>query len=532
VSAAGGRAGAHLRAERWPGLALGAVAAASVALYWLLWAPAYRLTERFEYPDLLFAAFPVVADVLAAQLALVHAWLPAAVTSHEGTRVLWVGLLGAAFALYLVALGLVRVAPRRATVIAVIVTTLAYQLILLPLPGVFSTDLFSYAFYGEVAGYFGGSPYVEIPDDYPTHPLYLLINPLWRDAPSVYGPLWIALSSGVGTLWGGQVLPQVLAYRVLADLAHWANLGLIWWATRWLRPGGEVGALALYAWNPLVIFEFAANGHNDGLLITFLLLSMGLMARRRDWWGVGALTLSIATKYTTALVLPLVLWWAARGQRSWRQPAVAGAAGLAVLAVLAVLYLPWWRGTATFGPLVYWVTNPLYAHHAPAVAGYWLRDMAVGAGWLSWDEAEQLTFGIVRHAVRLVFLGYLIMEGLRLRQAADLPLACARVMLAFLLAVNTWVLAWYYTWPLALVALGEPRSRTTFLTLGLTASAPLSMYWAQTHLESMEFHGYLVYLAPVTTLIGWELGRRVLRGRVARVYGALRTVSVDGRNTS
>jgi hypothetical protein len=36
----------------------------------------------------------------------------------------------------------------------------------------------------------------------------------------------------------------------------------------------------------------------------------------------------------------------------------------------------------------------------------------------------------------------------------------------------------------------------------------------------------------VTTLIGWELGRRVLRGRVARVYGALRTVSVDGRNTS
>jgi hypothetical protein len=143
-------------------------------------------------------------------------------------------------------------------------------------------------FYGEVAGRFGGSPYVQVPDDFPTLPVYLLINPLWRDAPSVYGPAWIAISSVVGATWGSDVLAQVLAYRLIADAGHWATLAALWWALRRLRPGAEPLGLALYAWNPLVVFEFAANGHNDGLLILFLLLAMGCVARGWAWRGVAA----------------------------------------------------------------------------------------------------------------------------------------------------------------------------------------------------------------------------------------------------
>ena len=167
-----------------------------------------------------FPAWPV----LAAQLGLLRALAPAAVASYEGTRVLFAVLLVGLFGLYGLALWSAAWASRRAVVIAVVMMTLVCQAVLFPLPGVFSTDLFSYAFYGEVAGRLGGSPYVQVPDDFPTIPLYLLINPLWRDAPSVYGPVWIALSTGVGALWGGDVLAQVLAYRLIANVCHWANL--------------------------------------------------------------------------------------------------------------------------------------------------------------------------------------------------------------------------------------------------------------------------------------------------------------------
>lgn len=509
-----------------------AVALGSLALYWLLWTAAYRLNERFEYADLLLGAFPAIGPVLAAQLGLLHALVPAAVASYEGTRVLFAALLVALFGLYGGALWLVARASRRAVLVAVLGTTLAFQLVLLPLPGVFSTDLFSYAFYGEVAGRLGGSPYVQVPDDFPAHPLYLLINPLWRDAPSVYGPAWIALSSAVGALWGGDVLGQVLAYRLIADIGHWANLAALWWALRRLRPGAEPFGLALYAWNPLVVLEFAANGHNDGLLILFLVLAMGLVARGRAWAAVAALLLSVATKYTTVLLLPLLLWWATRHRQGWRRLAAAAGAGLVAAAALAVSYLPWWRGTDTFGPIVYWVSTPLYAHYAPLGVAAWVRDRVWAAGWLDWDTAEQLAFGVERQLVRLGFLGYLAVETLRLRRAADLPLACARVLLAFLLGVNTWVLPWYYTGPVALAALGDPRSRTALVALGFSATAPLAMYWAQTHLEGIDSGGYVLYLAPLGALVAWEAWRRVRAGRGAMLYGALRMLSSGGRKTS
>ena len=520
--------------DRKQGSVAGLLAAllGSLGLYWLLWTPAYRLSERFEYGDMLLGAFPALGPVLAAQLGAFRALLPSAVASYEGTRVLFLFLFIGLFWLYAVALWLLGRTPRRVALLLVLGTTLAFQLILLPLPGVFSTDLFSYAFYGEVAGRLGGSPYVHVPDDFPTHPLYLLINPLWRDAPSVYGPVWISLSGLVGALWGDDVLAQALAYRLLADACHWAILAALWWGLRRLRPQREAFSLALYAWNPLVVFEFSASGHNDEVLILFLLLAMALLVRGRAWAAVAALVLSVATKYTTILLLPLLLWWAARRWRGWRRVAVAGGAGLAAGGALALMYLPWWQGAATFGPIIYWVSTPLYANYAPLGLAAWVRDRVWAFGWLDWDTAEQTAFAVQRQLMRLGFLTYLAYETLRLRRAADMPLACARVLLVFLLGVNTWVLPWYFTWPLALVALGDPRSRTTWLTLGLSATAPLSMYWAQTHLEGMDTGGYVLYLAPVGALVVWEAWCRVRAGQAASLHGALRTLSSGGRKTT
>jgi hypothetical protein len=242
--------------------------------------------------------------------------------------------------------------------------------------------------------------------------------------------------------------------------------------------------------------------------------------------------LSVATKYTTVLLLPLLLWWATCHRRGWRRVAVAAGAGLAAGAALAATYLPWWRGTATFGPIIYWVSTPLYAHYAPLGIAAWVRDRIWAAGWLDWDTAEGIVFGIERQLVRLGFLGYLAAETLRLRRAADLPLACARVLLGFLLGVNTWVLPWYYTWPVALVALGDPRSRTAWVAVGLSVTAPLAMYWAQTHLEAMDGGGYVLYLAPLGALAAWEAWCQVRAGRAAALYGALRTLSTGERKTS
>jgi hypothetical protein len=62
-----------------------------------------------------------------------------------------------------------------------------------------------------------------------------------------------------------RVLPDPVGFKLpflLADLAVAAMLA------GWIRStGGRNYQVAIYAWNPLVVVEFASSGHNDALAI-------------------------------------------------------------------------------------------------------------------------------------------------------------------------------------------------------------------------------------------------------------------------
>ncbi len=55
-------------------------------------------------------------------------------------------------------------------------------------------DVYSYAYYGRIAGVYGGNPYVQTPLDYPTDALWKFVGPIWVNTRAVYGPAWSALS--------------------------------------------------------------------------------------------------------------------------------------------------------------------------------------------------------------------------------------------------------------------------------------------------------------------------------------------------
>src|SRR5262249_1877967 len=160
-------------------------------------------------------------------------------------------------------------------------------------------------------------------------------------------------------------------------------------------------------------------------------------------------------------------------------------------------YLPWWRGPETLGPVLYWLSTPLYANHPPIAVATWLRDLVAGLGWVSWDDAEVLVFGLQRQVVRLAYVAYLALEGLRLRRVGDVARACALAVLFLRVAVNPGGPPGFCGGPARRAAPGPPLSRTTALVVAFTASAPLTMYWAQTRFESLQNYGYLVYLAPL-----------------------------------
>ena len=117
------------------------------------------------------------------------------------------------------------------------------HLFLLFVPLLFSRDVYSYAYYGRIAGVYGSNPYVVTPLDHSEDALWDYVGPKWVDTPAVYGPGWTSLSAGVARL-AHRPADQVAAYRYLAIVASLATCTAIVWVVRARRPERTAFALA------------------------------------------------------------------------------------------------------------------------------------------------------------------------------------------------------------------------------------------------------------------------------------------------
>lgn len=101
------------------------------------------------------------------------------------------------------------------------------------------------------------------------------------------------------------------------------------------RAGLPSGRVAVYAWHPLPLWEFAGNGHIDAALIAFVVAALSAACARREVLAGLFLAAATLTKFYPAVLLPaLYRRW------GWQLPAAFAAA-------LLVAYLPYsgagWR---------------------------------------------------------------------------------------------------------------------------------------------------------------------------------------------
>ncbi|HXN63933.1 MAG TPA: glycosyltransferase family 87 protein [Candidatus Acidoferrales bacterium] len=78
--------------------------------------------------------------------------------------------------------------------------------------------------------------------------------------------------------------------------------------------------LLLFAWHPLVVWEFAGNGHVDAAMIFFVLLALWCRWRGKDGWTGVALGLAALVK-----LYPVVLFPALYRRWNWKMPAAMAA---------------------------------------------------------------------------------------------------------------------------------------------------------------------------------------------------------------
>ncbi len=436
-------------------------------------------------------------------------------------------------------------APGRGGLWLVLGFAAVFQVTLFSMPGLFTTDIFSYVMYGHISAIYELNPYVYPPVYFPGNEMLDWIHPIWHNQTSVYGPLWTDIGWVMARATTGlSSLERVFAYKVLMNGVHLANLGLVWWLLGRFLSGAtyraRVTAFTVFAWNPLVLFDVVGNAHNDGLMVTLLLLGLVPLALRlgpapaalppsptptqrvaipNAAWLAGLLFvgLSALVKYTTGIVglFYLVPW--VRQLRSWRARILwLGGGAIVMLGITYLLFRPWLQGTEILTGILDAADRKLYSNSVPDLLALTIADHWLDPGQVDLDAARETARTWMKNCVRLIFLVYLAWEcrglwragGAAPRATADAIItASARAFLVLILVVLFWVLEWYYLWPLALVTvLGWDRMLTKVVVGYTLTSLPvfyLHHYWS-VHMPG----GFvLLYAFPPLLLpvVGWGI---------------------------
>jgi hypothetical protein len=370
---------------------------------------------------------------------------------------------------------------------------IAGALLLAFLPPIGSSDHLSYAAYGRMA--------VTGHDPYTTTPAMLarLGDPVgravqaWRDSPSVYGPLAVAIQAFAAWIGGTSVrlivfvlsLVNVLAFAGTGLVLHWLGRG---------DTGRQFRSAILWTANPLLLWVLIAGAHVDTQAIFFGLAAIavaglvrgGLTRHALIGAAAGALIgLGFAIKVTTALLgagiaLGLVLGYLADRDRDRRKLAVTlGGLAAGFVAIAGIALIPW--GTKMFGPTS-------RASSYTSIGSPW---RAVRSG-LRLVVGEQAAENAVKAGALLLALLLLVLLVRYAARAGDqlIPLAAFAFVFAWLLAWP-YVLPWYdgLGWVLLAVL---PASRFDWLMLARTAALaigylpargiplPAGLHWLET----------------------------------------------------
>ena len=289
---------------------------------------------------LALAAGALVGILVAAACAL--AWRPDSPLvprnggNVTGTAPLFLVLLVAAFAAYLVALLLVRRAPP--PVRAAFAVAAAVQLVPLAAPLLLSTDAWTYWSYGWIGSSGGGNPYTEPPQQFPDNPALPHMGSAWVDTTTVYGPAFTLASEPLALVAGDSDAVAAWSYKALAAAAALAATAL---AGRLARR--RVLAVALVGWNPLLAVHLAGGGHNDAWVGALIVAALALAASRRAEAGGVAWALAVFVKWVPIVFLALSALEARalRRRLGWRGLLLAA---LPVTVLATVLYGASWPG--------------------------------------------------------------------------------------------------------------------------------------------------------------------------------------------
>ena len=354
------------------------------------------------------------------------------------------------FALYAAAYRLCRGWRSPGVGMTIGVCGLLSALLLIQVYPIGANDLFGYITAGELLAHYDLNPMVYPASHVPNLP-FAEYN-AYAHIPPNYGPVWTWIEGLVVWIAGKpDLLRLTLGFKAVAVLGFGAACLVLGPVLRRRVPDELNAGLVVLAWNPLVLFEVAVNGHNDIWIGLLLLCAVLLWETGHLLWLLVPLALVPLIKLPAGAVLPLffVAAWRLQpaGPRRLRFLLTGGATVVAVVAVSYLSLPEGIKGLANLGG-----RTDLFTHSLPAV-------IKLGLQLITEERMAALLAG---GATALAFGGYALWQ---LRNAWQTPQEAVRlafnVLLFLLLVCISWFQPWYLLWIVPLAAV-YPRRDAPF----------------------------------------------------------------------
>ncbi|HEY0071879.1 MAG TPA: hypothetical protein VGE04_18110 [Chloroflexia bacterium] len=489
---------------------------------------------------------------------------------------LYLALVAALFAVYLFVMvrlwkgGLLASRDGGAALRRIIFFTVLSLAVLFVVHGSLSSDLYSYVWYGRIFAIFGDNPLVYAPADYAWSDRAKWIQWVyWKDTPSVYGPVWLWIAGGVAKAaqaLGNDIVTHLLGHKLVASAAHLCNIALVWRVAgltlqKYGIPFGgklraavtdpghqatmQVAATLTYAWNPLAVIEFGANGHNDVLMLTFMLAALWLHLKGKWPLAIAALAGAVLIKMIAIVLVPGYLWlllWQGRTERaawdreSWRKGAVRAVQAIVIFAGVVVLaYLPFWEGPQVLkslagGPPATRMVNSL-SDVLKNMGAEGLSAFAHAQHWhpfLFWEPdaiASRVDWPL-RWGPLMIATAWAVLRTWGARTFPQMVRAWGWLLLVYLTVASVWYWPWYASWllvPVALLGTGRLMRASLMLTGSSMALYAIFPVVSAPFSELPRWGGLVIMAPPLVYLLGgWISDRFARRSATPVPQGSLR----------
>ncbi len=274
----------------------------------------------------------------------------------------------------------------------------------------------------------------------------------------------------------------------------------------------------IYAWSPLILISFAANGHGDSLQIFLVILALYLCAIRKNLRSIISIGLAVMSKFVFIIIAPFMISGLMAGKRFKYV--------IALLSVVAILYLPYvGAGKGLFSTLFHFGTQ----YHFNDSAHFLIFCLSIGSPLVS-KIITAIIFGSVLLYLYKKYLNTHFVEQDINRNDSVLNFAFLSIG-AFLIFAPT-LHPWYLTWIVPFLCFNKNRAWliltgtvVCYYFMNYELFSKMILYnnewvWKEVHWlklpEYLPFYGLLIYgwLAKKSfTLRHFLLNRNLIGGR-------------------